>query len=214
MKTGSTGTVRPVVTCGFFQPRCHAQRAFTLSGLMVAMALLVVVSGGILASHIFGLRLYEFTRTRLGASDAARKAVNQLTAEIGSATSLKVGEGTLQSFQEPDVNTPQQGNAIELYPSTNTSVFIRYFLDPADDKLKRVTEDPTQVSVLAHSVSNAVVFTCEDFAGNVLSNRQGSYVVAVRLNFYSLQDLQVPVGPSNYYTSYRLQAKINRSTGD
>lgn len=192
----------------------HGRKGFTLTELMVSLAILVVVSGGIISSHWFGLRMFEITRTQLGANESTRKAMSQLVDEVRSATSLQVGQGTPRSFAPAGVDTPQQGNAIQLYSSTNVSVFIRYFWDRTDQQLKRVTENPASVSVLAQGVSNPVVFTCQDFTGTVLTNCRGSYVLGVRLQFSELQEPRVPVGPGNYYDSYQLQAKISRRAAE
>ncbi len=194
--------------------RIFGEGAFTFTEMMVSLSILVVVSAGIISSHYFGLRMYEITRTRLGASDATRKTFNLLSEEIRAARTVKIGQGTLVSFTEPRVNTAQQGNSIQIYPSASTSVFVRYFRDPTDRRVKRGIGNPTNVSVLAQSVRNPVIFTCEDLAGHVLTNRQGSYALGIRFQFDALPDTGVPVGPGNYYDSYQWQTKITRRAGE
>ena len=60
--------------------------------------------------------------------------------EIRSAKIVRVGSGSLTDFSEADVDSEQQGSAIQIFPSTNTSEWIRYYWDSSDQKLKR-TED-------------------------------------------------------------------------
>ena len=48
--------------------RWNSQRAFTLPNLMVSMSIFLVVIGGVLASHLFGLRMIEITKIKLTVS--------------------------------------------------------------------------------------------------------------------------------------------------
>lgn len=214
MKIRSVVSVRQTSACQRAKVCAFSQGAFTFTEMMVSLAILLVVSTGIISSHYFGLRMYEITRTRLGVSDATRNGFNQLTEEIRNAKAIQIGQGTLTTFTESGMNTLQQGNAVQIYPSTDKAIFIRYFRDAKDQNIKRVTDNFADISVLAQSVSNAVVFTCEDFSGNVLTNRQSSFAVGIRFQFGALPDTQVPVGPGNYYDSYQWQTRITRRAGE
>ncbi len=105
------------------------QAGFTVTEIMVASVVFLFVIGGVMTGHYFGLSMYGITQERLGASDATRKAINLLSTEIRSALSLKIGTGTVSSFTEIAINTPQQGNSIQIYPTASTNVFIRYYRD-------------------------------------------------------------------------------------
>lgn len=214
MRIRSVVSVRQTRACQRAKACAFSQRAFTFTEMMVSLAILLVVSTGIISSHYFGLRMYEITRTRLGASDATRNGFNQLTEEIRTAKAIQIGQGTLTTFAESGVNTLQQGNAVQIYPTADKAIFIRYFRDDKDQNVKRVTDNSADISVLAQSVSNAVVFTCEDFSGRVLTNRQSSFAVGIRFQFCALPDTQAPVGPGNYYDSYQWQTRITRRAGE
>jgi len=44
----------------------QSERGFSLPELMTSMTIILVVAAGILSSHLFGLRMYEMTRIKLG----------------------------------------------------------------------------------------------------------------------------------------------------
>jgi Tfp pilus assembly protein PilW len=188
----------------------HAWKAFTITEIMVTMAILFLFITGILYAHLFGIRMFEITRAKLGASDDARRAISLLVSEIRTAKSIKIGNGSLSSFAEVPINTAQIGNAIQIYTTTNTNAFIRYFWDSADNKLKRTADGSTTANVIAHYITNNTVFTSEDFAGNVITDNQNNRVIGLSLQFYQIQYPAYTIGPGNYYDFYQLRAKVTR----
>lgn len=189
-----------------------AAGAFALPNLMVSMAILLMVLAGITTSHLFGLRMFELTRAKLGASDEARAAISKLIEEIRSSKLVRIGNGNLMAFAEIPVNTPQRGSAIQVYPTLDTNQFIRYYWDAADRQLLRATNNAASASVVANSISNALVFSCEDFSGNILTNNKNNRVIGLNLQFYQLQYPTVRIGPGNYYDYYQLRTRITRRT--
>lgn len=195
-----------------FPASARRLRAFTLAEFMITMVTVTMVLGAAMAAYIYGLRITQFVNPKLGASDEARRAVSLLTEEIRAARSLKIGSGTLSSFTEASPFTAQQGSALQLHPTVDTNSYIRYFWDSADKKLKRTTNGMTTTLVIANSVSNALIFRAEDFAGRLQSNNFNNRVIAMELNFYQIQYPITPVGPGNYYDFYRLRSKVTRRT--
>lgn len=192
------------------RPDLRSQRAFTIAEVMVTMAIILMVMAAVLSCHLFGMRMFELTKAKLGASDDARKAISLMVAEIRAAKRVRVGNGSLAGFNEVALNTQQKGSAIQIYPSTNTNSFVRYFWDAADRKLKRATNGASQASTIASSISNATVFTSEDFSGSILTNNENNRVIGLTLQFYQLQYPTVSIGPGNYYDYYQLRTKITR----
>jgi hypothetical protein len=178
----------------------------------VTMGLFIFVIAGVISSHMFCLRLFQVIKPKLTASDEARATVAKLTEEIRTANNIRIGSGTLSSFAEVSANAPQIGSAIQIYPSTNTNTFVRYYWDASDSKLKRSTNGASSAWVVANSVSNQLVFTCEDFAGNVLTNNSNNRVIGLNLQFYQIQYPAVTVGPGGTYDFYQLRTKITRRT--
>ena len=182
--------------------------AFTLTEVMVASSILLMAVAGELSSHFFGMRMMTITDSKLNTSEKAHLNVRLLSTDIHSAKIVRVGNGNLSSFTEAAVNTQQQGSALQIYPSTDTNIFIRYFADAADKKLKRITNGAAGAYVVANSISNSLIFTAEDYAGKILTNHQNNCAIGMALDFYQLESSALPIGPGNYYKSYHLGAKI------
>ncbi|MHB8521768.1 MAG: hypothetical protein ACYDH9_13545 [Limisphaerales bacterium] len=193
-------------------PGCHPWRhaAFTMAEMMVTTSIFMMVIGGVIASNLFGMRMLTLTQTKLGNSDVSRRTLDLLIGDIRTAKKVSVGTGSFTSFTAFGVNTPQRGNAIQVYPSTTNNVFTRYYWDSTDQNLKRMTSGAQTPVIVANSVSNSLVFTREDLAGNVVSNNQSHSVVGVTLQFSQLLFPPVNIGSNSYYDSYQLQARITR----
>jgi prepilin-type N-terminal cleavage/methylation domain-containing protein len=192
----------------------HRQRrgGFTLPELLVTCAVFSLALTGALYGHLFGLKMASIVRSKVAASDQARIACGRLMADIRSAKIVRIGEGSLSGFTPCPDGSAQQGNAIQIQPSTNTAQFIRYFLDSADRKLKRTTNGTATTDVVAEYITNNVVFTSEDFRGTNLTASQNNRVIGLRMQFYQIQYPVTLIGPSNYYDFYQLQTKITRRT--
>lgn len=182
----------------------------TLTEVMVSMAVFMLTMAGVIYAHLTGLRMNEIVKAKLGASDEARRAISKLVSEIRTADNIRIGTGSVNSFTEALPNTPQQGNAIEIYPNrTITNVFTRYFWDPADTRLKRAESGgSTAVLVVANSINNQMVFTSENFDGAIWNDKVNNRVIGLTLDFYALEYPRVPIGPGNYYDRYLLRTKM------
>lgn len=180
---------------------------------MVSMSIFMVVIGGVLASHLFGLRMVEITKIKLTVSDAIPRGIEQLRAEVQSAKIVRVGVGSLTTFDAATNNTPQQGNAIQIYPTSDTNVFIRYYLDNSSKALKRLATNTT-VTIMADIIGNVTIFTAEDFRGNVLTNTDDRSIIGMNLQISELKNSGIKFGPGNHYTSYQMRNKMARRTGE
>lgn len=185
---------------------------FTLPELLVTMTLFLIVMAAIISSHAFGLKMYELTKSKLGASDEARSAISKLMGEVRNGKVIRIGNGNLSSFTEVPIDTTQKGSAIQIYPTTSTNTFVRYFWDSSDRKVKRTTDGASSVQVVVNSVSNEFVFTAEDYRGNILTNNENNRVIGLTFQFYQLQYPIVAIGPGKLYDFYQLRTKITRRT--
>ena len=187
----------------------RGQVAYTLVEIMVTAAIMMMVLAGIIETQYFGMQMYQITKAKLGASDQARAAISKLVDEIRSCKIVKVGAGSLGGFtQDPD-GVLEIGGALQIYATTNTNNFIRYFFDPADKKLKRTTNGLGYALVIADSISNSIVFSEEDFAGNVVTN-QNNRVIGVMLQFYQISYPIINIGPGGLFDFYQLHTRITR----
>ena len=197
---------------GFRGARPNRRAAFTLVEVLVASTLTTMVVGGILYTHIFGVKMYQITKSKLGVSDQARGAISLLIGEIRSAKSIQIGDGSLSSFTQCADGALQQGRAIQIYATTNSASFVRYYLDGTDAKLKRTTNGTSAIDVVAEYITNNIVFTSEDFRGTNLTSSQNNRVIGLSLQFYQIQYPITVIGPGNFYDFYQLRTKVTRRT--
>ncbi|MFA6543069.1 MAG: prepilin-type N-terminal cleavage/methylation domain-containing protein [Limisphaerales bacterium] len=190
------------------------QIAFTLIEMMVSVALMTMVLGGVIYSHIMGGRLMQFTSAKLGANDSARKAFGKLQDEIRAAKTIKVGNGSASSFVVATNGAALQGRALQIYPGTNTNWWIRYFYVTNSSELRRVTASNGTPQLIASYVTNAVLFSKEDYLGTTLTTDTGNSALNVRLQFYQLSYPMTRIGTNNFFDYYQLQTRITRRTLD
>jgi prepilin-type N-terminal cleavage/methylation domain-containing protein len=186
-------------------------RAFTLTEVMVTMAIFGFVVTAVLGLHIFGLKLNKMVEVKLQATEDSRRALSRIVNDIHTAGIVKVGTGNATTFTAAGFNAAQQGNAIQIYPNkTNTTNFVRYFLDTTDSQLMRLDSAAAAPTFVSGWVTNSVVFTSEDFAGNILSNSLNNRVIGIDMEFYKLDNPMIHFGHGSYYDYYRLQTRVTR----
>ncbi len=140
----------------------------------------------------------------------ARRAFSQLQGEIRSATTLKVGNGTATTFVQIPDGTNQQGMALQIYRTTATNVWSRYYFDTNSSELRRIESGRTTPTTVAQYLTNQTIFKVEDYQGVVLTETANNRVINVTLRFYQLHYPFTKIGPSNAFDYYQLQAKIAR----
>jgi len=181
--------------------------AFTLPETQITLTIFIVVIGGMAVTYLFGVRLFELVRPRLDATDQARTLLGILSYEVRSAARILVGSGDVTSFTEVGINTNQVGSAIQIYPDSDTNVFIRYFWNSNQTVSRLVSKYNTNtVSTLATKVTNSIIFQAEDYAGKLLTNNQNNRVIAMTLHFYQPE---YP-GGSKASDFYHLHTRVTR----
>jgi hypothetical protein len=174
-------------------PRHSGQLAFTLTELMVSVTIFILLVGGMVSANLFGLRMFQIEQNKLNASDQARKIVGVLMNEIHSCETFQIGTFTSGTFTGLPLGAPQIGPALIIYPTTNLTNYIMYFVNPLDQKFRRVTTVPVSTRVVAQSVTNASdLFRAQDYLGNVLTNMQNNTVLHLKLEFYQATRFGVP----------------------
>ena len=118
--------------------------------------------------------------------------------------------GTATTFIQATNGQAQQGRAIQIFPTTNQSLWIRYFYLTNSSELRRVTASNNTPQLIASYVTNAVLFAKEDYLGNTLTADTGNSAVNVRLQFYQLTYPMTKVGTNNFYEYFQLQTRITR----
>jgi hypothetical protein len=187
-------------------------QAFTMPEMFISAALLTVVVGGVVTAHITGMKMMQITKAKLGASDEARKAISRMADEVRAAKWLQVGCGSATSFTPVADGDPLRSCSVEIYSTENTTPYTRYYLDPNDRTLKRITDFNRDPTIIAQNLTNEVVFAFENSSGQVLTNSENNRVLAINLQFYQIQYPIVKVGPGQFYDFYQFRTRITRRT--
>jgi type II secretory pathway pseudopilin PulG len=188
------------------------EAAFTYPEIMIAMGLFSLVVIGVVYSQLFGMRMFNITSTRVSASDNARKVLDHVRDDVRSGKMLYVGNGDSAHFTNILLNGLRQGNALQIYPTKDTNVFVRYYMDTANQCLSRMASGTGRVQVLAPYLTNRVAFIAEDCVGRTLTNDQNNRVIKMVLDFYQWEFPMAQAGAGAFYDSYHVQTRITRRT--
>ena len=184
--------------------------AFTLVEMMISMTLMIMVLGGVVYCHVMGGRLMQFTQAKLGANDSARKAFGKLQDEIRGAQTVTVGNGDASSFVAATNGAALSGMALQIYPNTNSTWWIRYYYGSNTSQLLRITSSNSTPQLIASYVTNAILFSKEDYLGNTLTTDTGNPAINVRLQFTQLSYPMTMIGTNNLFDYYQMQTRITR----
>jgi hypothetical protein len=141
---------------------------------------LVVVST-IVIVNIGGLKFAEYVQPKIQNSQYARQTVARMIEEIRCANSVEVGTGNTATFTNVGPSQPQVGNAIRIYPGTNTTQYIYYFLDTNEGTVKQIPLGATIPLKVATCVTNLTPFSYENYAGTTLTNPANNAVLSIQL---------------------------------
>ena len=207
-------------------PRTKNISAFTLVEMMMSVWIyLFIFIGVMVAIQIFALRVYTLAATKLSATTGGRETLNQIRDTIREAKTLQVGNCTTAgatSFSAVSANNAAQGNALEIFPTTNSLPYTIFYLDTStptnylDEYI--VTSTGTNLTQLASYITNTIVFDAEDFRGNVVTNNpKNNQVYGMTLQFYQWEYPIAFVGTNNglnEYDYYQLRTKVSRRALD
>jgi type II secretory pathway pseudopilin PulG len=177
---------------------------FTLPELLIAATVFLLLVGGIVSAHLYGLSMFQITKTKLNATEAARKAIGKMAEEIQTCKSTLVGNVKGGAFEAVLDGQTQQGTGLLIYPTTNKTSFVLYFVNTSDKTFRRTTSQPGTATILAESITNTLVFRAQDYLGKVLTNNQNSRVIHLNLEFYQRKR---QMQGADYY---KLETSVNR----
>ena len=178
--------------------------AFTLVEVMTTLALLGLVISSVFMCQYYGLQLYGFVRPKLDNAAYARDSLSRLIEEVRCAQYLEVGQGTAGTFTAAGVTNALRGNAIRIRPASNTNQFVYYYRDASANKLMKMALGSTVPVTQVQNVTNTVLFTLEDFAGNVLTNVQNNMTMGLFLQ------MRQDSARKNVGDSYQVRTKATR----
>jgi prepilin-type N-terminal cleavage/methylation domain-containing protein len=158
-------------------------QGFTLPEILIALTIFLFIIAGITYAHVFGLRLFQMTNTKLRVTQWARLTIENLTDQIHGGYNVQVGNKSPGGFTGFLPGETNQGTSLLIQPTADTNNYIVYFVNLADQTFQRTDQSGNTV-ILADSVTNTVVFFAEDFLGSVLTNTQNNQVIHLTLEFY------------------------------
>jgi prepilin-type N-terminal cleavage/methylation domain-containing protein len=177
-------------------------RAFTLTELMITMAIFAMVVLAMVSLQIFGFKTNALTTSKLQSTRYGLKALDQIQTQVRGANSVLVGNVNGSSF----ASTGTSGNALQVYPTTNTSSYVRFYLVTNTGTLYELN-GATSLT-LASNIVNRTLFQTVDCHGNVSSSGQEHYAIRLTLQFAQLA-YRIP---GNVYDYYTLQTEITPRT--
>ena len=121
---------------------------FTLPELLIAVSVFILLIGGLISAHIFGLSLFQITETKLNATAATRQTMGKMAEEIQTCKSTLVGNVTNGVFEALLDGQTQQGTGLLIHPTTNKASYIVYFVNPSDQTFRRTTSRPGTATIL------------------------------------------------------------------
>jgi len=206
------------------RPHRRNVRGFTLVEIMFVSVIFLVIVGAMVCLQIFALRTYTFAATKLVATAGGREALNQIRDQIRGGKMVYVGTNSsisTTSFSFVSTNSPQQGNALIIYPTTNLTWYSIYYLDTSTSTNQLIEFDVTNgntiysTNVLAKYVTNNIVFDMEDWQANIVTNEQSldnRLLVRVTMQFSQWEYPIAVVGTNgaNAYDYYQLRTRVFR----
>jgi prepilin-type N-terminal cleavage/methylation domain-containing protein len=158
---------------------------FTLPEMLIALTIFMLMLGGIIFANLFGLKMFQMTETKLNVTAWSRQTIEKLTDEIHTCNSISIlnidTNGNSEGLLDGET---QQGNALQIYPTTNTNSYIIYFINSSDQTFRRTTDQPGSAVILASSVTNTLAFSAQDLSGTVLTNNLNNRVIHLALEIY------------------------------
>lgn len=207
------------------RPSLSGVAGFTLVEMMMVVGIFLFLFVGVLVGvQLFALRIYTLEATKLVATQGARTALNQMRDDVREAKNVYVGNcsgATASSFSLIAVTNAQMGNALIVYPSTNTTYYTIYYLD-TNTSVTALTRFyvasgsvVSNVETLATYITNLNVFDAENFQGMTISNYtalDNREVIHMTLQFAQWEYPIAFVGGHgfNAFDYYQLRTKVFR----
>jgi type II secretory pathway pseudopilin PulG len=190
----------------------------TLVEMMFTFFLMGVVIAGVMSANFLGLRENKLMESKAGASDSARRYINQMLYDIRSAKGFDVGTMSGTNFTAV-TNGSFQGSGLKLYMvavSTNQVVdasrYTLYWFDTSQTNnsngmLWRMNSTNGAAVVIVSNLINTFTFTSEDYLGNTQSVRTYKGVIHCTLQFSQFQYPLTPVGTNGLFDYYRIDCR-------
>ena len=194
---------------------------FTLTEIYIVSVLLLLVVLATTATQFFAARVYTLAATKLTATAAARKALNDIREQIRGGGSVDVGiyDPVAQTFTNMPIGSLQIGNALLIYsnnPNANATPWgTIYYMNPqASNICSIICSNTTALTATLASnivvyITNYYVFDSEDAFTSILTTYQNNRLIHVKFQFSEWDyPLAGVVGQNAMYDYYQLQTRV------
>lgn len=203
---------------------------FTLAEIMICSAIFVMLVTAIVETQIFGLQVYTLAATKLTATAGGRKALNMIRDQVREAKIVDVGiyTNSAATFYFIGPGTNQIGNALIIFPTTNTAYGTIFFKDQTIGNLCSVyitngsystnglvfTGTTSGLATNVPFITNYFVFDTENYQGTVLTNKSNNRIIHMTLQFYQWEYPVAGAGNGAMYDYYELHTRVTRRAID
>ena len=175
--------------------------------------------GGLLAVHLMGLREEKLLESKAGASDSARRQINQLRNDIYAAKGWQIGSWNGTAFSSIVNGNNMQGNALMIYPLVmlsnqvvNSANYILYYFDTNqvanfDGHLCYLSSTNATSQILVSNLINPLFFTCEQYDGTMKTVSSYKSVIHATFQYSQFQFPLTKVGSNCIFNSYRIDLR-------
>ena len=212
------------------RPRSSAPRrdvparvsGFSVLEMLLVTGIFALLVIGMVSSEIYGLRVSTLAATKLVATSGAREVITSLRDQIREANLVYIGNCSSDWTTYTDItNGNQQGNAVEIYPTTNSAPYLICYLDKTTSTNRLMlynsgTNGEGTTRDLCDYITNALPFDAEDLYGHVLTNNQNNRVIGITMQFskWAFPIARIRGTNFNEYQFYQLRTKTTRRAID
>jgi len=203
------------------------ERAMTLVEIMTAMGVFGLVFMALLYAQMFGLRQDELVESKLGASDQSRKSFELACRDIRCANTTSIGNvsnplNPAGTFTAIPNGTLQQGNAVQLFRVSGSTINIIYYFDttttPGTNVLRRYHTGDAGSTIIASNLTNyyggTLCFVSERFDGTPVTDLVNKRVIHFTLGFLQYQYPLTKVGTKYLYDFYKMEFRVTPHVSD
>lgn len=188
---------------------------FTLVEMLLVAGVFALLVTWMVSSQIYGMRIYTLVDTKLVATAGARQVISNLRDQIREANSVYIGNCSSSWATYADVtNGSMLGNAMEIYPTTNTTPFLICYLDSrtSTNHLMLYNSGLGTTNDLCDYMTNQMIFDAEDMYGNILTNNRNNRVIGITMQFSKWEYPIARFGNTNYdqFDYYQLRTRATR----
>jgi Tfp pilus assembly protein PilW len=201
-------------------PRSRAA-GFTLVEMYITLLLFSFLVIAIVTIQFFAAHVYTLAATKLTATAAGRKVMNDIRDQVRSGGVVYVGiyDPVGITFTNIPIGTPQVGNALVIYtnnPNNQNSTTlgkIYYMNQQASNVCSVVISNgavltATLASAIVVYITNYYVFDAEDCSNNILTTYQNNRLIHAKFQFCQWEYPLAGVGGGAMYDYYQLQTRV------